>query len=231
MCDDDSSQRPPRLLLAAITSGSSMGSLGFTVSLLKFQIAIVSLDIQVDVNFFDSVDRAMNVFATSGHDYACFVSSALAFEPSFILDAISSRDQNLVLGVYPLPGIEWEKVKASGGLNPKLAGTRFNMARTSECVVGGGYSRDGNIADLVSMHAFVCSRRVVDTVMVQHPDIAHADGYLFFADAVYNGVHESPEHRFLRLWGGPAVADMKNVCGNFGSMDFIGSISKRTFIR
>lgn len=219
-----------RVLVAAITDNKSEGSLGFTVSLLRFQVAIATKDVKVDVHYFPTHDQALNAFADlSEYDTGFFVSTSITFDSGFLFDAIESQHP-FVVGIYPLPGIQWDKVKESGGVNPKKAGTKFNVTLPSSAASS---SLPHQYVPITSAHlsAFVIRRVVVDSIKMNHPDIAHASGILFHAAGVHDGKYEDADTRFLRLWSGDVRADTKIPCGNFGSVDFIGCIGARPVIR
>ena len=216
-----------RLLVAAITDDKSEGSLGFAVSMLRFQVAIVTKDIQVDVHYFPTLDQALNAFSDHDeYDLGFFASTSITFDSAFVFEAIESKHP-FVTGIYPLPGIQWDKVQDSMGDNPKRSGTKFNVTLSSPSPQQQQYA----LVTSADLGAFVIRRVVIDTIKKNHPELAHASGCLFYASGVHDGKYEDAHSRFLRLWAGAVHADTKIPCGNFGSVDFIGCIGARPVIR
>ena len=140
----DTSPKPKRVLVAAVhADGRNESSLGFVASMLRLQIELlkVATPIQVEVVFFGSADAALT--AAKGYDVVCVLDTFVGFPPTLITRALASG-HDIVVGVVPLPGLDWERVakiaRAGDDAEPlSTAGVRYNVTPTAS--LGDGYWR------------------------------------------------------------------------------------------
>lgn len=220
-----------RLLLAVITDKRPEASLGFAVSLLKFQVAIAHTTLHTDLHHFDTVDDALNAFATSEHTHLFVVGSTIAFDAELVLRALEAGHP-FVAGLYPLPGYDWERVKQAAASAPDAhadADRLRLLATTHNLEVSDDAAEYGAVCGVRELGVFVISRDVVDALTASAP--RHESGWLLFAPGVHEGTYESAERRLLRMWNGPVKADLARLCGSFGAVEFAGTISARTVVR
>jgi hypothetical protein len=140
----DTGPKPKRVLVAAVhADGRNESSLGFVASMLRLQIELlkVATPIQVEVVFFGSFDAALT--AAKQYDVACVLDTFVGFPPELITRALASG-HDVVVGVVPLPGMDWERVakiaRAGDDAEPlSTAGVRYNVTPTA--ALGNGYWR------------------------------------------------------------------------------------------
>lgn len=215
---------PPekRLLFCILTEGRPDASLGFCVAMLKYQVAICSTDLMVDLLHFKDLDEALNAFAASPHEHGFFVNGSVSFDPELPIKALKSQ-HDAVVGCYPLPGLDWAAVKAGKpGEDPKTLATTHNVEVEED-------AEYATVTRLRHLGALYLSKKALGRIAESAP--RHATGWLFFAPGIFDGQLETAERRFMRMLGAPPKADMTRLCGYFGPQEFAGSIAYRTQVR
>lgn len=201
------------------------------VSLLRMQTMLMtSADpIRADMHFVSTLDDALNCLrANKDAVGALMVEGGIGFDPSFGLEAMKSG-MPLVAGVYPLPVVDWERVKTQPANEvPQHWGNVYNV-KPAGSPGPNGYLP---VTDAALGVVWV-SADVVRSIESRHPEIVTADGSsaAFARAGVYAGVRREAHERFLDLWAGPVYADPNRQCSSSGPAEFGGCVGARTVLR
>lgn len=197
-----------RVLVAAVSSSGTC-SLGFAVALLRLQVALQTApNMQAVVDFVPSVRAAAVAAKRDGaFDAVVAVSSTLSFPAGFVLRGIVTPAP-FVAGVYPLPGIDWERVKARAGLGTedmRFKGNTYNIdpERAKRCDVPGYMA-----VEAAGLGAVVLKGEAVE--------------------AVAGAAEGATDEAICAAWGEPILADLDHPCVNQGPMEFTGCVGFRT---
>lgn len=88
-------------------------SIGTAVSLLRLQNELAKqnvADVALRIAFSTDVNEALNAVALDA--YVVCVDGRVAFEPDFVLGLLDPACPPVVLGVHPLPRVDWKRVDA-----------------------------------------------------------------------------------------------------------------------
>lgn len=193
-----------------------MCSVGFAVSMLRLQTAMRGSPVPLSavLEIVPSLRAAIEL-AAKDETYRALVaiSGFIAFPPSFVLRALSSG-KPFVAGVYPLPRIDWDRVKAKAHSKSKesmeFRGNVYNIDAANAQHVGGGFMEVPH-GD-VEPGAVVLTREAIVAVSKCVP--------LPVTDA---GVPAA--------WGQAIAVDVDAPCSTFGPVEFFGCVGTRSVLR
>lgn len=192
--------------------GSVECSLGFAVSMLRLQTALASAPIQIQavLHVVPSVCDVLKVMADdSSFRAAVCVNSDITFPAGLILRALSTG-QPYVTGVYPLPRLDWERIKEKAATktveSAQFWGNTYNVDASKAKFLGGGYIE----VDRADPGVVVLTRDAAEAIHAKKP-ASDAD--------------------IPRAWGKAILADIDHGCSSFGSMDFFGCVGMRNALR
>lgn len=231
----------PRMHVAVVLSDTRREvSLMCAINLLKLQTAVLCLGrpLMVEVHFVTSTDEALNLLRAAGDDsigsFVC--ASHLGFDPRFITRCLEGSHP-LVLGSYPLPGIDWGAVMAKGLAKsaepPQSWGCTFNTVITQEPTPE-GYATPDRVLD---MGLLWISKSALDAIVAAHPDIVSRQEpkrAALCVPGVFEGAHLGPEERFLQLAAAAGVearVDVHHPAISSGPMEFGGCVGARSHLR
>lgn len=224
---------PTRILFSVITHNDDI-SLQCATSLLKLQqLAARRQDIVLDFHILNSVGDALNLYNTG--DYLCIVDGQNGFSAEFIFGAVDHKHA-AVLGVYPLPQVDWERVKA-----------RVQDETATETV-----GNAGNVYNLVPAEAAmgryipVKSVRECKVMCLQCDVIKNMVGdhtkttkngkefHILHFESSADGAFNTPDQTFFRAlqrYTHVILADIEEQCTYSGNAQFSGCVGQRGFIR
>lgn len=212
------------VLIACISAGGDV-SIALTVSMLNMQTELSQGNATPAIRFFRDVNAAIDFFhATKEFGRLVVVDGQTAAPPAFMLDTSTAAD--FVVGVYPLEGIDWDRVEknmAHTTEDPRNVGHVYNV--TPGAHVGGG-GKFVEVHGVKDMRVFRITRRVVDAIMEKH-----GDQVVFFAPGTVDGVRMGPAQRLCALWGERTVADIHNMCKNTVRTEYAGCVGVRAVLR
>lgn len=223
-------QQRMSILLCIVTNGRPEASLVCAISMLRLQTMLMTAPerIAADMHFVPTIDDAMNLL----HQHptargAAVMDSSLGFDPEFPTRAMRSG-LPVVVASYPLPEIDWERVKRQ----PKNEESRFWGNKYSVTPSGrigpNGYA---HVTDAKLGIAWV-AKEVVTGIVERNPGIVALDGS---ADFALTGVHAGKRHdghrRFLELFGGDVWADLEHPGSSTGPIEFGGCVGMRHILR
>lgn len=218
------------ILLCVATRGRNDVTLTCAISLLRLQILFMTLPqrYKADLHFVQSLDEALNLLhrhpTAAG---ALTVDCSVGFDPEFVVRAHASG-LPVVVGSYPLPAVDWERVKtAPERENCQFWGNVYN-ARPSGRIDHCGYAHVLEAKLGVSW----IRKRVVDDIVAAHPELVAADGTLAVAvEGLYDGKRLTADERFLSLFGGEVWADIERPATSTGPVEFGGCVGQRAVLR
>lgn len=200
------------LLAVVISPATVMCSLGFAVSMLRLQTAMhgAPTPLQAVLEIVPSLRAAVDLAARDPSFQALVaISSHLTFSPSFVLRALASG-KPFVAGVYPLPRLDWDRVKAkaSSAEKPEYRGNVYNIDASKAKFLGGGFLEVP--PEGVEPGAVVLTREAIEAVAPKTP---------------------ATDDQVPVVWGRPVAVDVDQQCANFGPVDFFGCVGMRTVLR
>lgn len=203
-----------RVLLSIVTGGGTFGnscSLGFAVSMMRLQMALAQApNIQAVIHLSPTVHEAARVAVEQGgFDAVVAVASTLSFPVPFVLRALVSPAP-FVAGIYPLPTIDWDRVKAKAG----DSGEDMQLK-------GNTYSIDPEAAKHSARPGYLTVDRAGLDAVVLKKEAFEAVAAASVKDAT----------DLCAVWGKPIDADLDNQCSNMGPVEFTGCVGLRTVLR
>jgi hypothetical protein len=208
----------PRKILIAIVSDERRNDacLSFVTAFLKLQSALFSADVAASVVFSNSEKEMLEQFyRNKDFDAMLYLDSMIGFSPEMALRMMvnDSSSRDMILGVYPLPEIHWDRMEKFVGKKTSASVTEEDLmlsAMTFNIECRGPEDADGYaIVDRVhDMKVYAITRRVVDS---------------FF----------DPENRSTTVlgWNGPMYCDVARQCSSFGNLDHVGCVGHRSVVR
>lgn len=205
-----------RVLVAAVTRGTTMGcSLGFTVSMMRLQVALLSApNMQVEVNIVSSLKKAIELAAADDKfDAVVAIGSNVAFPAAFVLRALVAPS-SFVAGIYPLPSIDWDRItarvtaKGSDAEEMRFKGNTYNIDPST--------AKQAGAAGYLSV-----TSAGLDAVVLKKE--------AFTALAASKTARDDDE--LCRAWGKDILADLDNQCSTMGPVEFTGCVGLRTVLR
>ena len=203
-----------KVLLAAVTRGRTECSIQFVTGVLRLQRDAAMLGAAVEVNFQPSVAAAVRAFR-DGRDFdvAVVIDTWIGFPQDFVTRAVrelAAGGKDLIVGVYPMPHIDWDRVRAAGEAAggtrepPEHWGNRYNVDVDGARVCRNDYLRLA--APVTDAKIFAMSRRVLEAAGDDDDDV-------------------------VRAWhdggGRDVYADLQAPCSNFGACEFAGCVGRR----
>lgn len=226
-------QHPKSMAVCVIVGPDQQVSLMCAVSMLRMQMLVMTLPepMRTLMHFVRSFDEALNVLHASDAVGAFVVQGSMGFETDFPVTCICN-DLSVVACTYPLPRVDWERVKSMpiGGEPPEFWGNSYNVTPL-EPVAGKDFVRvDPQTAQLGAVWV---AKRVVEDIARRRPDLVSADGKVasFGAPGVYEGRALNEYQRFLSLYGGEVWTDLQRQATSSGLTEFGGSVGARTVLR
>lgn len=229
-------QQPTTFMLCMVTNGRAEASLSCAFSLLRHQTVLMTTPqpLKADMHFVATVDDALN--ALRQHPTAvgaAILDTSLGFDPEFPLAAMHSG-RPVVVASYPLPGVDWDRVKETAkrpppGEEPRFWGLQYSVEPSGAPPHGDGYVP---VAKARLGVAWV-TKAAVEDIVRRHPGIVTADGSwaTLAAPGVYDGKKLTAEERFFKLYGAEVVADVQRPATSTGPLEFGGCVGLRTVLR
>jgi hypothetical protein len=219
------------VLVCVVTAQRNDLSLICAMSLLRMQNALMTLGepVRADVHFVATFDDAVNALrATEGAAGALIVEGNVGFDAQFALRAMGSG-LPFVVGAYPLPAIDWERVKTQPKAEPaEHWGHVYNIRPT-------GRTGPRGYIEVADAALGVCylAADVPTSIAARHPEVLSADGATgSFAQAgVYDGKRLGAHQRLIALWGGSVWADVDAPVSSSGPTEFGGCVGSRSYLR
>lgn len=200
-----------RVLLAIVTTPAAGCSLGFAVSMLRLQMALVAApNMQAVVHVSPSIRDAISVAVDDGKfDAVVAVAANVGFSTTFVLRGLVAPSP-FVVGIHPLPAIDWDRVVARAADDKEH--TRFK---------GNAYNIDPALVKPSSAAGYleVPSAGLGAVVLKREAFEALAEASC------------SADDDLCGAWGRGVLADMDNQCTIMGPMDFTGCVGFRTVLR
>lgn len=200
-----------RVLLAVVTSAAAGCSLGFAVSMLRLQMALVSApNMQAVVHVAPSIRDAIAAAVDDGKfDAVVAISAAMGFPAAFVLRGLVAPSP-FVTGIHPLPSIDWDRVVARAA--DAAEKTRFK---------GNTYNIDPAAAKASSVPGYLDVARATLGAVVLKREAFEA---LARAEC-------ATDDELCAAWGRDMLADLDNQCTVMGPIDFTGCVGFRTVLR
>lgn len=201
-----------RVLLTIITTPSAGCSLGFAVSMLRLQMALVTApNMQAVVHVASSIREAIAAAVEDGKfDAVVAVSATLGFPAAFVLRGLVAPSP-FVAGIYPLPSIDWDRVvsrAADAAENTKFKGNTYNIDPASAKPAA---SAPGYLAvKHAGLGAVVLKKEAFEALA---------------------GSAAKVDDDLCEAWGKDILVDLDGQCTNMGPVDFTGCVGYRTVIR
>lgn len=221
---------PSTIVLCVVTNGRQEVSLACAVSMLRLQNALMMSPspLRADMHFVESLDDALNVLHRHADAAGALIADhGIGFDAEFAFRALRSG-LPLVAGTYPLPTVDWERVKqAPENEDPGFWGNVYNVTPTGRFNAQ-GYAR----VSAARLGLVWVSKAAVAEIARKHPELATDDGYVPFALAgVYDGKRLDGNDRFLQLYDGEIWADIERPATSTGPLEFGGCVGSRQVLR
>lgn len=190
--------------------------LTFTTALLRLQMSLLRIDVQAVIEFSADERAVLENFATrSDDDQLIVLDTMIGFSPEMVIRMIENDDRAaVVVGVYPLPQIDWDAV------HEKLQQRTFSE---------------------VDETALQNMGLTFNVALAAGPQTAADDGYAEVAEVrvpprVYRISRRELVGRDAWSWNDPSrttpiVADVAHQCSSFGPLDYVGCVGLRSVIR
>lgn len=193
--------------------------------------------VQLEVTISDSVNAAINgMMQIPEVDTIVLIDATVGFPPEFLFDALDSN-LDVVVGVHPLPRIDWEGVKAAVAANAvpaadlHLAGLSYNVRLLPASPPPRYAPIDPADLDADVFGLLVVRRAVLETMRAAFPEHAYNDGaeFMYACEDVVRGVRRSPSARFVGMLGAAAAvhADTERQATKSGTAEFAGCVGMR----
>lgn len=197
-------------VLLAVVGDLGTCSLGFAVSMLRLQSALQNspVAIQAMMEIVPSLRAALALAQKDAEIKAVVaIRSTLTFPVGFVLRALSSG-KPFTAGIYPLPKIDWERVKAKvgSGESPEFRGNVYNVDASKASSVVKGIME---VTD-IEPGAVILTREAIDAVHAKAP---------------------KTDEDVPSAWGRTIYADVEQQCANFGPAEFFGCVGLRSVLR
>ena len=227
------------ITLCCLSESSNESSLNFAIALLKSQGNLLQMQkAKIRISFHNDLNHAMNEFYQTGDSVLMVIQTMLGFDPDLLPETITS-DKTFLTGIYPMLGIDWERIKTKTKAGSKEQtghmGLDYNIDLSKDMVkmVDDRFALLKNVRDL---KFFRIHRSVLDDIIERHGNTIKCtkDGkphYRFLYSEIVDGELLSPEVNFCRLWGKEIYADTKHKISNFGNFEFAGTCGARSVLR
>lgn len=215
-------------------------SLNCTTSMLRLQQAVARLAasgkdvVHLEVTISDTANAALNeMMAQPEIEMMIVVHCSIGFPADFLLGAVNSG-LDMIVGVHPLPQIDWKSVREAvdaGTLKADLhlSGLEYNVQLRSGAVIS-RYIPISSAKDAMSL--FAVSRSALEAVRKRFPELCYENGFLYEAEDVVSGRRRNSTERFLALLAAAGIenayADVDAQAGKMGSAEFAGCVGMRS---
>ena len=225
------------VLVAAITNGRTDSTLAFCTMLLKLQgTAGTSPGTNLTIQFFGTKNDALTFFLkNTSFDVIVCIDTWKACDPRFILDP-PPEGMPFVVGAYPLPSIDWNRVKTSIATSaeaPHLVGHAYNIS----CSPDDNRRERARYVPITSaeLGIFKMRRCVLEDIVAMHGhSVLASNGKVCIAtDEISRETGEvlSGDQRVCALWGKGVYADLEASCTSFGPVGYMGCVGLRNILR
>lgn len=216
-------------VVLAIVSKTDDVSLACTTSLLRLQQhAARREDIALDVHIVGDLLEALNI---GRGDYIVTIDAQCGFPVEFIFGLLDSGHK-VVAGVYPLPRVDWDRVKKTLESESKEplghSGNVYNLTP----VLGGGLQRYAPVKEVKELRVLAIATSVL--AEMAGPCNSFGDGkYLYCHDSVYEDVFQNPYQTLVRKLPSDVrvMADLDMPCVLSAPAQFAGCVGMRGFVR
>lgn len=217
-----------QILFAPICpAGTDDSTLNFATSLLNFLNTLEGTN-HVTINFVNDPNQALDQFArNASFDRLILCNTRIGAAPDFLKQALKSVHP-FVSAVYPLPGLDWDKVTQDSKEDLRYRGLTYNVDVADATKRQGDYI----IVKQTTLGLVVLKREVVDTILKQHSSEVQGDPqHLLYNGAVRDGKTLDRDANFCWMWGGDIAADVVHTDSLSAPMPFCGCIGQRSSIR
>ena len=223
-----------RVIIAIITEGRGDMTLQTCVSILNLQMTLMTSPngFHADLRFYKTSNEALTALYTEKDFGGAYIINFSTGVPGDFATKAWNSNKDVVVGIYPLPTIDWDRVKAN------IANTAESLENTGAVynlsLAGipdeNGYAKVKSIKDAGVM--FI-KREVVDVIVADNPDVVTKDGKhsSLCLDGVYDGVYMTGIERFSKLYGNLMYGDTVRTVNKCGPCDYVGIVGKRSQIR
>jgi hypothetical protein len=223
---------PTRIIFAVVTHTDEL-SLQCTTSLLKLQqLAARRADLMMDFHIMNSVGDALNMYSKG--DYVVIVDGRNGFSADFIFGAIEAGHK-AVYGVYPLPQVDWERVKArvqNENATESLAhaGNVYNIVPQESSM-----SRYVPIKSIKESKVMILQAAVIESMVGEHTKTTKngSEFHILHFESSSDNLLLNPDQTFFKSLQGhcTVLADLQEQCTVSGSAQFAGCVGQRGFVR
>lgn len=216
---------PTTVVLAIITKTEDV-SLACTTSLLRLQQhAARREDVVLDVHIVPELNDALNLVTG---DYVVAIDAQCGFSPEFVFGAVNSKHP-AVAGVYPLPKVDWDRVKKvlhSDSKEPLChAGNVYNLTPAVATM-----QRYLPVAKVEELRVLALKTSAIKDLMGPSTSYAENTKHLVCHDAVYDDTfHNCYQTLFHKL--PHMVADVEAPCVMSAPAQFAGCVGMRGSVR
>ena len=224
----------PRVIISIITEGRGDMTLQTCVSILNLQMALMTSPsgFQADMRFYKTNNEALTALYNEKEFRGMYIINFSTSVPGdFALKAWNS-DKDVVVGIHPLPTIDWDRVKE-------------NITNTTESIQNTGIVYNLSLAGLPDENGYAkiknvkiadvmfVKRQVLDTIAKDTPSVVSKDGKntSLFLDGIYDGEYLTGIERFTKLYGKTMFGDTKRSVNKMGPCEYVGIVGNRTQVR
>lgn len=226
--------KQPRVIIAIITEGRGDMALQACVSILNLQINLMTSpnEFQADLRFYKTNNEALSaLYADKDFKAVYIVNFSTGVPGDFALKAWNS-DKDIVVGIHPLPTIDWNRVKeniANTAESLQNTGAVYNLS------LGGIPDEDGyaKIKNIKAADVMFVKREALDAIVKTNPTVVTKDEKhsSLFLDGVYDGVYLTGIERFVKLYGKTMFGDTARTVNKCGPQEYIGIVGNRSQVR
>lgn len=204
-----------KVRIVALMDERKDACLTFATALLRLQMNLLRIDVQAVIEF-SADERAVleNFAARSDDDQLIVLDTMIGFSPEMVIRMIENDDRAaVVVGVYPLPQIDWDAVHE-----------KIQQCPSSE----------------IDETALQNMGLTFNVALAARPQTAD-DGYAEVVEVrvpprVYRISRRELAGRNAWSWNDPSrttpiVADVAHQCSSFGPLDYVGCVGLRSVIR
>lgn len=222
---------PVPILICIVVDAKKDVSLMCSISLLRLQQEIMGqgVPMRTDIHFVTTLDEALNELHKADAKGMFVVRGTMGFDPAFVLAAVAS-ELPVVVATYPLPTVDWERVKTQPAPEPaKHWGNTYNVKGLGGTIRPGGYVQ----VTEAQLGAAWVAKSVVTGIVASTPSVVtqQGDRACFAAPGIYDGQYLTEDQRFLSLYGGEVWADIQRPATSSGPTEFAGCVGARAVLR
>lgn len=223
-----------------ITGERHEASIGFAISLLRLQMEFTKLQHhQLYVTFAADINQAVNGYVeTKATGPMVCVDTRCGFSTDFVTAALDPDTPDFVVGVYPLPMIDWERVQ-----------TRLDSTESTEPVEFSGNVYNVDLDPSKGFHKKRYMRAKIKPVngtlgvfrltakkvqdIIAKAEKSNKKAYVVFREGLDDQFKEwlTKENFFVKLADNEVYADLESNINNTGVCEFAGCVGQRTQLR